>query len=580
MTQLFVLIDAATGKKFVRWTILQEDEETIGDGMYELPKGKDFERHKYDDLTDGMVIEVRDEGSGVRPAENGRLLEGKAIGTCTGRTRRGCIVGSKPPPGGDFQPRVGLVGPHVGDVQRRGQRVVSPLNEPFRPVASLWQTGAGGASYIHTRSYAVIAPANLRLVRRLLFTQLSPMDLPNQNPEQKARDNIDKMLARRAGRFRTRRQSTSTPARALPCASIRPTSARPTTSCSWTRRPSASSRPSPKTGATRSPRSRSSPQATPPPSSNGSTTSEPLPFVYESTGVITRFTDGRDPKPRSREVFSFHRPETLAEWLTQSRNRCARGCRPFRRSIPAGLRDCQITAIENLEESSRTTARAPSSRWRPAPARPSPPSPRSIACSSTPTPSASCSWWIRGTSASRPSRNSCPTCPNDDNRKFTELYNVQRLKSSFIAKDSQVCISTIQRMYSILKDEPLDEAAEEDQPGRKLVQPKAAAARRLQPENPAGVLRLHHHRRMPPLHLQPLAAGARLLRRLPDRPHRHARQPHLRLLQQERRQRIQPRKGRRRWRQRRQRSLRHRHRRHPAGRARSRPSSRSKSANA
>ena len=54
--------------------------------------------------------------------------------------------------------------------------------------------------------------------------------------------------------------------------------------------------------------------------------------------------------------------------------------------------------------------------------------------------------------------------PNDDNRKFTELYNVQRLKSPFIASSSQVCISTIQRMYSILKDEPLDEAAEEVSP--------------------------------------------------------------------------------------------------------------------
>lgn len=32
---------------------------------------------------------------------------------------------------------------------------------------------------------------------------------------------------------------------------------------------------------------------------------EPLPFVYESTGIITRFTDYRDPKPRSREVFTF-----------------------------------------------------------------------------------------------------------------------------------------------------------------------------------------------------------------------------------------------------------------------------------
>jgi len=40
---------------------------------------------------------------------------------------------------------------------------------------------------------------------------------------------------------------------------------------------------------------------------------QPLPFLYESTGVITRFTDSRDPKPRSREIFSFHRPEAIKE---------------------------------------------------------------------------------------------------------------------------------------------------------------------------------------------------------------------------------------------------------------------------
>src|SRR6185436_2338960 len=61
--------------------------------------------------------------------------------------------------------------------------------------------------------------------------------------------------------------------------------------------------------------------------------------------------------------------------------------------------------------------------------------------------------------------------PNDDNRKFTELYNVQRLKSSFVAKDSQVCISTIQRMYSLLKDQPMDDAAEEINPAE-MVQPR------------------------------------------------------------------------------------------------------------
>jgi type I site-specific restriction endonuclease len=34
----------------------------------------------------------------------------------------------------------------------------------------------------------------------------------------------------------------------------------------------------------------------------------PLPFCYESSGVETRFTNGLDPAPRSRNVFSFHRP--------------------------------------------------------------------------------------------------------------------------------------------------------------------------------------------------------------------------------------------------------------------------------
>ena len=45
---------------------------------------------------------------------------------------------------------------------------------------------------------------------------------------------------------------------------------------------------------------------------------QPLPFLYEATGIVTRFTDARDPKPRSREVFSFHRPETLRDWLAEA----------------------------------------------------------------------------------------------------------------------------------------------------------------------------------------------------------------------------------------------------------------------
>ena len=79
---------------------------------------------------------------------------------------------------------------------------------------------------------------------------------------------------------------------------------------------------------------------------------DPLPFVYESTGALTRFTDYRDPKPRSRPVFTFHRPETFREWLKKDKS--------LRRrifDIPSlqtkGLRDCQIIAINNLEDSFR-----------------------------------------------------------------------------------------------------------------------------------------------------------------------------------------------------------------------------------
>jgi len=54
--------------------------------------------------------------------------------------------------------------------------------------------------------------------------------------------------------------------------------------------------------------------------------------------------------------------------------------------------------------------------------------------------------------------------PNDDNRKFTELYNVQRLTTPSIANDSQVVISTIQRMYATLKGEDLNEGAEDENP--------------------------------------------------------------------------------------------------------------------
>ena len=77
---------------------------------------------------------------------------------------------------------------------------------------------------------------------------------------------------------------------------------------------------------------------------------EPLPYVYISTGEVTRFTDFTDPKPRAREVFSFHRPETLRDWIKRDKS-----LRKRLLDLPAlqteGLHDCQIKAINKLETS-------------------------------------------------------------------------------------------------------------------------------------------------------------------------------------------------------------------------------------
>ena len=190
---------------------------------------------------------------------------------------------------------------------------------------------------------------------------------------------------------------------------------------------------------------------------------KPLPFLYESTGIITRFTDGRDPKPRSREILNFHRPETLKKWIEQGnslRERLHHILLLNPHHLPAKqlkLRDCQKIAITHLEQSFKADC------------------PRvliQIATGGKKTytaitamyrllkfANAKCILFLVDTKnlGEQAEQEMMSYVPLDDNRKFTELYTVQRLKSSVVATDSQVCTSTIQRLYSILKDKELDE---------------------------------------------------------------------------------------------------------------------------
>src|SRR6266436_6113287 len=80
---------------------------------------------------------------------------------------------------------------------------------------------------------------------------------------------------------------------------------------------------------------------------------EPLPFAYESTGVETQFTNQLDPSPKSRNVFAFHKPETLLEWIqseTQLNTRLA-NLQTTDQMPTSNLWSAQIEAIRNLEKS-------------------------------------------------------------------------------------------------------------------------------------------------------------------------------------------------------------------------------------
>lgn len=200
--------------------------------------------------------------------------------------------------------------------------------------------------------------------------------------------------------------------------------------------------------------------------------SKPLRFIYESTGVITRFTDGLDPHPRSREVFNFHRPESIQKWLREVKSQRGR-LQDFPPLQPEGLRDCQITAITNLEQSFKDDKPRALVQMATGSGKTFTAITSSYRLLKEPVSANRILFLVDTKNLGEQAEQEFMTyVPNDDNRKFTELYTVQRLKNQYIAKDAQVCISTIQRMYSILKDEPLDEALEELNPAEQYTKPK------------------------------------------------------------------------------------------------------------
>ena len=193
----------------------------------------------------------------------------------------------------------------------------------------------------------------------------------------------------------------------------------------------------------------------------------PLPFIYESTGAETRFTNGYDPDARSRRVFAFHRPETLAEWLRQIQAKPdAPTFRARIRHMPtldvSDLWSVQAVAIHNLESSLCDDR------------------PRSLiqmatGSGKTFTAANICYRLIKHADAKRilflVDRSNLGRQTKlefdkfaipETKRKFPAEYNIQHLTTNTIDQTSRVCISTVQRIFSILKGEKeMDEEIDE-----------------------------------------------------------------------------------------------------------------------
>ncbi|MFY9342268.1 MAG: type I restriction-modification enzyme R subunit C-terminal domain-containing protein [Planctomycetota bacterium] len=208
---------------------------------------------------------------------------------------------------------------------------------------------------------------------------------------------------------------------------------------------------------------------------------KPLPFLYLSNGTETLFANGLDPDTRTREVFAVHQPETMAEWLaadtlnqwvqTTGAHTTADDSKPATlrsrlRAMPelhrGSLYANQVRAITNLERSFRDN-------------RPRALVQMATGSGKTITAVSAIYRLIKFGGARRvlflvdrtnlgeqAEKEFQGFRSPDDNRKFTELYNVQRLTAQTVGASTKVVITTIQRLYSMLRGEPEFDAANEE----------------------------------------------------------------------------------------------------------------------
>jgi len=193
-----------------------------------------------------------------------------------------------------------------------------------------------------------------------------------------------------------------------------------------------------------------------------------LPFVFEASGSETHFTNGYDPSPRARRIFNFPKPATLAKLVRDAEaDPDTPTWRAKVRHLPtldeAPLRPAQITAIKGIEQSladqqfDRSLVQMATGAGK------------------TFTAATTAYRLLRHGGFRRilflVDRNNLAEqtiaefqnyrTPGDG-RRFTEIYNVDKLTSAGMLGSSDVVVSTIQRVYSVLRG---NDVTEGDDPG-------------------------------------------------------------------------------------------------------------------
>ena len=185
-------------------------------------------------------------------------------------------------------------------------------------------------------------------------------------------------------------------------------------------------------------------------------------FLFQSNGHKTYFTDLEDPRPRAREVFNFPRPETLAEWNARRDGTLRERLRHRLPLDKSRLWSAQVKAISGLEASLRRGDQRALVQM-------------ATGSGKTFTAVNVVYRLLKHAGAKRVlflvDRNNLGRQtydefanfePPDDARKFPALYNVQRLTTNAINPAAKVVVTTIQRLFSMLKDDADYDAGNEE----------------------------------------------------------------------------------------------------------------------